>query len=111
MTYRTVRAELLLVPLLLAIPQALQAQINEQLVRSYLWPQSAAEFAPAEAALRAAPWTTGASRDDMNGLEQIMRAGPPVVPGIGLAVGDTLNQFVVSDSRRPARAGSGAASS
>jgi len=32
----------------------------------------------------------------MNGLEQIMRSGPPVVSGIVLAVGDTLNQFVVS---------------
>ena len=96
MRHRTVRGALLFVPLLVVAPPALQVQIDEQLVRSYLWPQSPAEFAPAEAALRAAPWTTGASRDDMQALEQIMRAGPPVAFDIMQIVGDRLNQFVVS---------------
>ena len=96
MRHRTVRAALLSVPLLFAISVALQAQIDEQLVRSYLWPRSAGEFALADAALRAGPWTTGASRDDMNGLERIMRAGPPIAAGIVPAVGDTLNPLVVS---------------
>ena len=86
----------MLVPLLLTTPQALRAQIDEQLVRSYLWPQSGAEFAPAAAALRAAPWAVGASRADMHTLEEVMRAGPPVASDVLQVVGDIPNEFVVS---------------
>ena len=96
MRHRTVAAAGLVASLLFGAPLALQGQIDEQLVRSYLWPQSSGEFGPAEAALRAAPWTTGASREDMQALEQIMRVGPPVAFDIMQIVGDRLNQFVVS---------------
>ena len=57
MTHPAVRTALLLALLLLGAPLALQAQVDEQLVRSYLWPQTPGEFGPAEAGLRAAPWT------------------------------------------------------
>jgi poly(3-hydroxybutyrate) depolymerase len=96
MRYRTPRAALLVVPLLLVIRPAVQAQVDEQLVRAYLWPQSPGEFGPAEAALRAAPWTTAASREDLQALERIMRVGPPIAFDIMQIVGDRLNQFVVS---------------
>ena len=96
MRHPAVRTALLLALLLLGAPLALQAQVDEQLVRSYLWPQTPGEFGPAEAGLRAAPWTTGASREVLQALEQIMHAGPPVTFDIMQIVGDRLNQFVVS---------------
>ena len=96
MRHPAVRTALLLALLLLGAPLALQAQVDEQLVRSYLWPQTPGEFGPAEAGLRAAPWTTGASREVLQALEQIMRVGPPVAFDIMQIVGDRLNQFVVS---------------
>ena len=96
MTHRIVRAALVLVAVLCATPPVLRAQIDERLVRSYLWPQSEREFAPAAAALRAAPWAAAVSRDDINALEQIMRAAPPVASDVMQVVGDVPNQFVVS---------------
>ena len=90
------RLALLLFPLLLGTSSVLQAQVDEQLVRAYLWPHSTAEFERAEAALRTATWTTAASRADIRDLAEIMRSGPPVTPGQTPTLGDSLNALIVS---------------
>ena len=86
----------LLFPLLLGTSSVLQAQVDEQLVRAYLWPHSTAEFERAEAALRTGTWTTAASRADIRDLAEIMRSGPPVTPGQTPTLGDSLNALIVS---------------
>ena len=95
MTCPTLRAALLLAPILLGTCSVLQAQVDGPLVRSYLWAQSSAEFDSAEAALRSASWTTGVSRGDMHEVEEILRAGPPIASGIVPASGDALNELIV----------------
>ena len=89
------RSVLLLLSLLLATPPALHAQLDEQLVRTYLWPATTAEFEQAEATLRGPPWTGAVTRSGMHDLEEILRAGPPLVPGQTAGRGDTLNELLV----------------
>ena len=84
----------LLLLLLLSAPP-LRAQIDQQLVRAYLWPQTTAEFEQAEATLRAPPWTTAATRADIHDLEEILRAGPPLAPLPTPRLGNTLNELIV----------------
>ena len=86
----------LLFPLLLGTSSVLQAQVDEQLVRAYLWPHSTAEFERAEAALHTGTWTTAASRADIRDLAEIMHSGPPVTPGQTPTLGDSLNALIVS---------------
>ncbi len=86
----------LLFPLLLGTSSVLQAQVDEELVRAYLWPHNTAEFERAEAVLRTATWTTAASRADIRDLAEIMRSGPPVTPGQTPTLGDSLNAIIVS---------------
>ena len=90
------RLALLLFALPLGASSVLQAQVDEQLVRDYLWPHSTAEFERAEAALRTATWTTAASRADMHDLAEIMRSGPPIRQGQAPTLGDSLNELLVS---------------
>jgi predicted esterase len=96
MNHLTRRLALLLFPLLFGTSSTLRAQVDEQLVRAYLWPQGTTDFERAEAALRAAPWTTAVSRADMHDLAEIMRSGPPIAPARAPTVGDSLNELVVS---------------
>ena len=96
MTHPTHRPVLLLLSLLLGPPSIAHAQVDEQLVRAYLWPQNDVEFERAADALRADPWTTAATRADMHDLEEIMRSGPPVAPDPISTLGDALNGMVVS---------------
>ena len=90
------RLALLLFPLLLGTSSVLQAQVDEQLVRAYLWPHSTAEFERAEAALRTATSTTAASRAYMHDLAEIISSGPPVTQGQAPTLGDSLNELIVS---------------
>lgn len=90
------RPILLLLVLVLGTPSVVHAQIDENLVRAYLWPRNDAAFQQAESALRAASWTTAVTRAEMHDLEEIMRAGPPVAPGPAPTLGEELNDFVVT---------------
>lgn len=70
----------LLVPglvLALAAPAAPTAgQLSEDVVRSYLWPNSDADFARAAATLEADPSWVGLTRERMREVEEWMRRGP-----------------------------------
>lgn len=72
-------------------------QIDRQLVRSYLWPESTAAFERAAAALASDPSLVGVSRGMIHDVAEWMRAGPitPAAPTPG-AVGDELIEFDVS---------------
>lgn len=88
------RSVLFLLSLVLQSP-GVGAQVDEQIVRAYLWPRTDAELERAAAVLRSAPWTTPATRADMHDLEEIMRAGRPIPAGSVPSSGDVLNEMVV----------------
>ncbi len=88
-------APLLLPFLLLTTPPTLRAQLNQQVLRAYLWPETNAQFEQAEATLRAAPWATTATRADLHDLEEILRAGPPLALTPTPTLGDSLNELAV----------------
>lgn len=92
----TLRPPLPLLLLVLGTASGLPAQIDEQLVRAYLWPDNATDFARAESGIRVAPWSTRVSRADMHDLEEIMRSGPPVLPDRTATLGTSLNELHVS---------------
>ena len=88
----------------LALPWAIfaaateaRAQLPEELVHSYLWPQSAAEFGQAQADLASHPSLDGVTRTQVEELSEIMRRGPPVSDGeVRGLVGDAVLQLSVS---------------
>ena len=74
------RCSTLLVTVLAAclglLPFSGRAQVTEELVRSYLWPQTEAELDRAEDALASDPAIEGLSRMQMHDLAEWMRRGP-----------------------------------
>lgn len=95
------RCTALLLPLLLLAGGCAEAQvevtsdIDDRVVRSYLWPSSPAEFEQAEAALGQAPWAVDVSRAAMLDLDEILREGPPTPQGVPPTVGNQLNEMIV----------------
>ena len=82
----------------LAAPLAAQAQISEDLVRSYLWPATRAEFDKAAATLASDSTLVGVSRMQMHDLVELMRRGRPATPTTLLAperdsVGGHVHRF------------------
>ncbi len=87
----------LVVGVVLAAPFAAHAQISEDLVRSYLWPATQADFEQAAATLAADPTLVGVSRMRMHDLAELMRMGGPATPTTLLAPErDSVDAFTVS---------------
>ena len=81
----------------LAAPFSVRAQISEDLVRSYLWPASEAEFQEATTALSSDPTLGDANRMQMHDLVELMRRGRPIAPTTLLAPeNDSVDVFIVS---------------
>ena len=83
------RSALLLTALTLALAGHASPQLSEDLVRSYLWPASDAEFVRAAATLETDRSLVGITRQQMRRVEEWMRRGPTVDPPRG--VGDALH--------------------
>ena len=73
------RHGLLALFLLVSVGTSAHAQLTEELVRSYLWPTSAAQLRQAEAAL-SDPSLRGLTRMEMHDLVEWMRRGPTLPP-------------------------------
>ncbi len=81
----------------LAAPLAAQAQISEDLVRSYLWPATHADFDKAAATLASDSTLVGVSRMQIHDLVELMRRGRPATPTTLLAPErDSVDTFTVS---------------
>ena len=81
----------------LAAPLTTHAQISEELVRSYLWPATEADFERAAATLASDPTLVGVSRMQMHDLAELMRLGRPATPTTLLAPErDSVDAFIVS---------------
>ncbi|MCH7563924.1 MAG: hypothetical protein IH968_08885 [Gemmatimonadetes bacterium] len=81
----------------LVAPLTAHAQISEELVRSYLWPATEADFERAAATLASDPTLVGVSRMQMHDLAELMRMGRPATPTTLLAPErDSVDAFIVS---------------
>lgn len=81
----------------LAAPLTAEAQISEDLVRSYLWPATESEFEQAAATLEADSTLVGVSRMEMHDLAELMRMGRQATPTTLLAPErDSVDAFIVS---------------
>ncbi len=81
----------------LGAPLGAHAQISEDLVRSYLWPGTEAEFEQAAAMLASDSTLVGVSRMQMYDLVELMRRGRPATPTTLLAPErDSVDVFTVT---------------
>ena len=81
--------------LVAAIATPACGQLTEEQVRSYMWPDTPADFATARAALEADPALAAVSREDMERVATWLSRGPTLEPLPGAGVGERVYRLEV----------------